>query len=241
MSGPDLPQTLLIDGRAPVPLPRGFHVAAVEPQGNGVRVDSVDGRSMVATPGQLAVFSRLLSAGVDDEHDSKAEAEFLDRAFRPAPDTLIPELLAPIEDPVFGRLTVQPPSAFGSTIEIEDARPLAPAVPATDHGFSFEFGSVSRDRLADLLPPARLMLSNLASIRTRAAEFVWQQGRDEDRAGTTWEAFDAALVLMGVVVYHSGDFGIELHDVTGQYFGDGYWPHIGFFADGTPAEWAVQA
>ncbi|MGN6197738.1 hypothetical protein [Humibacter sp.] len=142
---------------------------------------------------------------------------------------------------MFGRLTVQPPSAFGSTIEIEDAGPLAPAVPATDHGFSFEFGSVSRDRLANLLPPARLMLSNLPSIRTRPAEFVWQQGRDEDRAGTMWEAFDAALVLMGVVVYHSGDFGIELHDVTGQYFEDGYWPHIGFFADGTPAEWAVHA
>jgi len=242
LSAPDLPQSLLGGpGGATTPVPRRFVVTELTVSGRVVRLVDTAGRTLTATPGQLTVWSRLLSARVNPDFDAQFEAEFLDRPARPADDVDDPAMVTPLDDPVFGPIVVHPPSTFGTSAEIADVRPFAPGAPWVDTPAELEFDSVSRARLGQLLPAVHRIVAEAGTVWERAVGFLWNQGSDEDRAGADRAAFATAFQLMGIVVYHSGDFGVDLHDTTKDYIEDGYWPHIGFRADLTPVEFSLMA
>jgi len=200
-----------------------------------VRLTARDSRVIAATPGQLTVWSQLLPPRTNPEYESQFEAEFLDRAARPADDTTDPELLRPAIDDVFGPIVPHAPTAFGATAEIADIRAAAASVPCVPHPVALEFDSMSRHRIGELLPAVHGLLTELPRLWDRALTYLWEQGTDEQRADADPADFRDAFRLMGVVVYHSGDFGLDLDDAGKEFVEDGYWARVDFHADQAPA------
>ncbi|NJP48255.1 hypothetical protein [Actinacidiphila epipremni] len=242
LSGPEPPQRLVAGaGRPSVPLPRRFAVSRLDVADGLVRLTARDSRVITATPGQLTVWSQLLQEPANPDYEAQFEAEFLDRPARPADDTTDPELLLPAVDAVFGPIVPHAPSAFGTTAEIADIRPAVSAVPCVPCEVTLEFDSMSRRRILELLPAVHALLADLPLLWDRALTYLWEQGTDDDRAATGPADFRAAFRLMGVVVYHSGDFGLDLDDAGKEFVEDGYWARINFRADGSPAELVMMA
>ncbi|MFD0556485.1 hypothetical protein ACFQ3B_05435 [Stackebrandtia endophytica] len=238
VAGENPPQTLHVGGGyAPVPLPTRFHVREVGVVEGLVRLVAHDGRRLSATRGQLATWSQLVSEEANPDYATQFEMEFLDRALRPASDTSDAAFTMPVEDDLFGSITPHPPSGFGQTAEIVDIRPL---VGWSDSPVDLTFDAMSRDRLVEVLPGVHKVVADLRQLFDRAVDFLWESGSDDDRARLDRKTFRADFQPMGVTIYHSADFGLDL-DESNKYFEDGYWPRINFRADGEPVELIVMA
>jgi len=234
----DLPQLLRVGtGHPPVPLPALFQVREVGMDDGLVRLVARDGRQVRATPRQLATFAQLVSERVNPNHQAQVEAEFLDRAVRPADDTTDPALTMPVEDELFGTIVSHPPTGFGQTAEVAVIRSL---IPWSELPVDLAFDAMSRDRLVEVLPEVHKVVAGLRELVDRAVDHLWESGGDDERADVDRETFGAAFRLMGVTIYHSADFGLDLDD-SGRYFDDGYWPRVNFRADGVATELVVMA
>lgn len=218
------------------PVPRRFRIAEVSQEGSRVNLRATDGRTLTASPGQLAVVPYLVPAQHNPDHDEQAERAFLDAPSLPADD--VANAGSPLRDPVFGEVFVRAPSIVGYTAEIPEAAVLG------DRPVAVMFDGAGRDRIEELLPVVRDVVADLAGVLDAAVEHLWEWGREESDTDEDRLRFVDSFGLEAVTVYHSGDFGVDLSDDRGlfeQAFMDGYWPKVHFRADRIPVAVTVEA
>ncbi|NKS54540.1 hypothetical protein GS500_16925 [Rhodococcus hoagii] len=218
------------------PVPRRFRIVEVLQEGTRVTLRSEDGRVLAASPGQLSVVPYLIPAQHNPNHDEQDEHAFLDAPRLPAGD--VADSATSLVDPVFGEFVVRAPSIVGYTAEIPEAAVLG------DRPVAVMFDGVGRDRIEELLPAVRDLVTDLPAVLGGAVDHLWEWGREESDTDEDRLRFLDSFGLEAATVYHSGDFGVDLSDDRGlfeQAFMAGYWPKVHFRADRTPVAVTVEA
>lgn len=209
-------------------IPRSFRVRDIHRADGQFVVTGADGRTVRGTALQFGRQPRRI-----DEPDDPADQDQLAEIFRDThllPDhDAFPDACPAIQDPVLG--TVVHPGGTGhyaATVE-RDGVPLA-----------VSFDSAGADRVTELLPHARQLVTGIVGLHDRARDLIWASGADGTETQAARDHFDSVVRPTDLIVFRSGDFEICFAD-DGTYFTDGYWITVCYRADTTPIRAYVDA
>jgi len=215
-------------------LPSTFRVVAVEQDGDHVVLRADDGRTVRATPGQLASPGMPIPPGLDPDHQAHLDAELLNLPQVPAADADDPGLTAMLHDDRLGTILFDPVDGIATN-----------SLVVTSHGsFQVRFWGVGHERVTQLLPQVHQILDRLPTVLAAAVEFLWQWGANGSDTADSHEQFLANFGVRGLSMYHCGAFSVELSDdqtVFAESFLDGYWPAVHFLPDGEPVFVTIES
>jgi hypothetical protein len=95
------------------------------------------------------------------------------------------------------------------------------------------FDSAGPERVTELLPHTRRLVSDIAGLQLRAFDLIWEPGPEGTVPPGTRELFDSVVRPITLTVFRTGDFELCFED-GGTYVEDCYWIAVTFRADATP-------
>lgn len=205
-------------------IPHSFRVRDIQRADGRFVVTGADGRVVRGTAPQFGSWPRLIDERNNPDYQDQLAEIFRDIHLLPDHDAF-PDACPPIQDPVLG--AVVHPGEYGhyeATVE-RDGGELA-----------VSFDSAGVDRVTELLPHARRLVSDIAGLHDRARDLIWASGGDgtEPPPGTR-EHFESVVRPTDLIVFRSGDFELCFED-DGTYIEDSYWIAVSYRADTTPVE-----
>lgn len=202
-------------------IPRSFRVRDIHHADGRFVVTGTDGQVIQGTARQFGRQPRLI-----DEPNNPAYQDQLTEIFRNThllPDhDAFPDACPAIQDPVLG--AVVHPGEYGHYAAMVERDGVTLAV---------SFDSAGVDRVTELLPHARRLVTDIVGLHDHARDLIWASGADGTEPPGTREHFDSVLRPTDLTVFRSGDFEICFED-DGTYFEDGYWIAVCYRADTTP-------
>ncbi|MEU6355556.1 hypothetical protein ABZ896_40625 [Streptomyces sp. NPDC047072] len=212
-----------------VSLPRSFRVEHIGHDARHFVVRATDGRTVRATPWQFSSHVKLLFAECNPLYEAQLDEAFTATPLLPDRNPE-PERTPPVSDPVLGTIPFdESTSEYSATVTVGDL------------SLWLSFDGADVDRVTELLPRTRDLVTDFASIERAGREFLWKEGADGTESPELREHYLGSLEPNGLVMYRTGDFEIHFDDTSGDYYVEGYWPVACFRADRTPVSSFVEA
>lgn len=190
----------------------------------GDDASSADGRTVHGTPAQFEVYPRLVDAEHNPRYEAQLETIFLTTHQLPMREVV---LVPPQAD-----LTL----AGEEIVSVGEAM-----VQLGDREVLVSFDSAAPDKVVELLPHARALLAAFDDVVRDGVEFLWAWGEEGDETEADKADFRADIAPIGLTVYLTGDFHVDLESVSGRHVLEGYWYAVQFTADRTPVDVSVEA
>lgn len=214
---------------SPVSVPRSFRVEHIGHDTRHFTLHAADGRTVRATPWQFSSHVKLLFAECNPLYEAQLDEAFAATPLLPDRDPE-PERTPPVSDPVLGTIPFdEGTSEYGATLTVGDL------------SVWLSFDGADVDRVTELLPRARDLVTDFASVERTGREFLWSEGSDGTETAQAREHYLDSLEPSGLVLYRTGDFEIHFDDTSGDHYLDGYWPVACFRSDRTPVSSYVEA
>jgi len=205
-------------------IPHSFRVRDIQRVDGRFVVTSEDGRMVEGTARQFGRWVQLIAKEHNPDYQDQLAAIFRDTHLLPDHDAF-PDACPAIQDPVLG--TVVHPGENGhyeATVE-RDGLELA-----------VSFDSAGFDRVTELLPHARRLVTGIAGLHDRARDLIWACGGYAiEPPPATREHFESVIRPTDLIVFRSGDFEVCFGD-DGTYIEDAYWIAVDYRADMTPVD-----
>jgi hypothetical protein len=202
-------------------IPRSFRVRDIHLADGLFAVTVADGQVIRGTARQFGCQPRLIDEADNPAYQDQLAGLFRDTGRLPDPDAY-PDACPAIQDPLLGALVH--PGGYGHYAAMVERDGVALAV---------SFDSAGADRVTELLPHARRLVTGIAGLHDRARDLIWATGADGAEPPEARERFHSVLRPTDLTVFRTGDFEVCFED-DGTYLEDGYWIAVYHRADTTP-------
>lgn len=208
-------------------IPRSFRVRDVDRADGRFVVTGADGRVVRGTARQFGRWPRLIDERNNPDYQDQLAEVFRDIHLLPDHEAF-PDACPPIQDPVLGAVVHSGEYGhYAATVE-RDGRELA-----------VSFDSAGVDRVTELLPHARRLVTGIVGLHDRARDLIWAIGADGTEPPEERQRFESVVRPTDLTVFYSGDFEVCFED-DGTYLEDGYWFAVSYRADTTPVDASIH-